>query len=365
MIKDIISHLESIAPPVYQEGYDNAGLITGDASWPCTGAVVTLDCTEPVIEEAIRLGLNLVIAHHPIVFSGLKKITGKNYVERTIITAIKNNIAIYAIHTNLDNIEQGVNSKIADGLGLVNRSVLLPKPSTLRKLFTFVPNEHAETLRNALFATGAGNIGRYSECSFNVEGKGSFKAGEDTDPFVGTQGERHYENEVKVEVIFPAHLQEALITAMRAAHPYEEVAFDILELQHAHPGIGAGMIGELPEEIGETGFLTLLKNRFLLQVVRHTRLLDKPVKKVAVCGGAGSFLLKHAISAGADFFVTADVKYHEFFDANDKIVIADIGHFESEQFTSDLLIEILQQKFPTFALLKSKVITNPVNYFMA
>jgi dinuclear metal center YbgI/SA1388 family protein len=362
-ISDVLACLENIAPVTYQESYDNAGLLTGASSWTCSGVLVTLDCTEEVLKEAHANGCNLVVAHHPILFSGLKKLNGKTYVERAIIFAIKHDIAIYAIHTNLDNVVSGVNAMIADKLGLVNRLVLEPKKNTLRKLFTFVPGHAAEKLRNALFGTGAGMIGNYSECSFNTEGQGTFKAAEGANPYVGEIGSRHTEDEVKVEVVFPARLQDKLVTAMRAAHPYEEVAFDIVDLVNPHPGVGSGLVGYLESPVDEEGFLKHVRRVFGVGCIRHTRLLGKPVKKVAVCGGAGSFLRFSALTQGVDFFITADMKYHEFFDAEDRMVIADIGHWESEQFTTDLLLDILRQKFPTFALLKSKVDTNPVKYF--
>jgi dinuclear metal center YbgI/SA1388 family protein len=363
-IAAIINLLESIAPPSLQESYDNAGLLTGNAGWTCTGALCTLDATEEVINEAIQRGCNLVVAHHPIIFGGLKKITGRNYVEKTIITAIKNDIAIYAIHTNLDNIIDGVNGMIADKLGLVNRKILSPKEATLKKLFTFVPVEQVEQVRAALFEAGGGYIGNYSECSFGTEGTGTFKGEEGTNPFVGQPGERHYEKELKIEVIFPAYLQTALIRALRTAHPYEEVAYDVVELANTHPGIGSGLVGELPEAMPETAFLQQLKQTFNLSLIRHTALLRRPVKKVALCGGAGSFLVSKALAAGADIYITADMKYHEFFDANGRLIIADIGHFESEQFTIDLLAGVLQEKFPTFAVLKTALKTNPVHYFV-
>lgn len=363
-IAEIIHHLETIAPPVLQEDYDNAGLITGNANWECSGVLCSLDATEAVVEEARAHNCNLIVAHHPIVFRGLKKITGKNYIEQTIISAIKNDIAIYAIHTNLDNIIKGVNAKIADKLALKNRQVLAPKENVLMKLFTFAPLAHAENVRTALFNAGAGSIGNYSECSFNAEGKGTFKAGENTNPFVGEQQLRHTEEEVKIEVIFPFYQQRNILAALFAAHPYEEVAYDIVPLANQYKNIGSGLLGEL--EIEKTGqeFLDLLKKAFGLAVIRHTELLQKPVKKVAVCGGAGSFLTGKAIAAGADFYITADVKYHEFFDAGGKLVIADIGHWESEQFTIELLYDILQAKFPNFAVLKTKTVTNPVHYFV-
>jgi len=359
----ILAHLESIAPLAYQENYDNAGLLTGNGDWECSGALVTLDATEAVVQEAIFRKCNLIIAHHPIIFGGLKKITGKNYVERTVISAIKNDIAIYAIHTNLDNVREGVNGKMAAELGLVNGRPLLPKEATLQKLFTFVPPAHLETVRNAVFSAGGGEIGQYSECSFTTEGEGSFKGGQGTSPFVGLPGLRHEEKEVRLEVILPAYLSSRVIQAMIRAHPYEEVAYDLMALSNTHPGVGSGLIGELPEMMGESEFLDRIKQVFRLQVIRHTPLTGRPVKKCALCGGAGSSLISKALAAGADFYITADVKYHEFFDADGRLVIADIGHFESEQFTIDLLFDILREKFPNFAVLKSDSKTNPVNYY--
>lgn len=363
-IIQIIQFLEKASPTVYQENYDNCGLITGSKDWECTGILCTLDATKEVLEEAKAKGCNLVVTHHPIIFSGLKKINGNNYVEKAVITSIKNDIAIYAIHTNLDNVLQGVNDKIAAQIGLFNRKILLPKPGQLMKLFTFVPVNYAEKLKNALFEAGGGHIGNYSETSFSAEGTGTYKAGEDAHPFTGEPGKRHHEKEVKMEVLFPAYLQKDLVKAMIAVHPYEEVAYDLVSLANSFQQVGSGLIGELPEPVEEELFLSQIKKAFGLKVIRHTPLLGRKVTKVAVCGGAGSFLIGKAIAAGVDFYITADVKYHEFFDANDKIVIADIGHWESEQFTPELLVGFLQANFPTFAVLKSEVITNPVKYFI-
>ena len=361
-IAAVTSFLESLAHPSLQESYDNAGLITGDPAWECTGIICSLDATEEVIKEAIGKKANLIVAHHPIIFSGLKKINGKNYVEKTIITAIKNDIAIYAIHTNLDNVLHGVSGKMAELLGLKNVSILAPKANTLKKLFTFIPMDKAETVRQAIFDAGAGQISNYSECSFNVEGIGTFKAGEGTDPYVGEKGKQHQEKEIKAEIIFPSHLQNQVITTLKKAHPYEEVAYDIIELSNPHPGTGAGVIGELSEPVEEKAFLELVKQVFKLELIRHTAFRGKPVKRVALCGGAGSFLITKALAAGADAYITGDIKYHEFFDANGRLIIADIGHYESEQFTISLLHEVLGQKFPTFAILKTGVRTNPVFY---
>ena len=363
-ISDITYFLESLAPASLQEHYDNAGLIVGNNGWDCQGILCSLDATEEVVKEAISRKCNLVVAHHPIIFGGLKKINGKNYVEKSVIAAIKNDIAIYAIHTNLDNILSGVNGKIAGMIGLQNTAILLERENTLKKLFTFAPVDKAEQVRNAIFKAGGGYIGNYTECSFNAEGTGTFLAGEGTDPYVGKIGKQHQESEMKIEVIFPAWLENSIVTAMKSAHPYEEVAYDIINLANRHPGIGSGLIGDLPKATDEFEFLRHLKTIFNLKVIRHTPLLNKPVRRVALCGGAGSFLVAKATSAGADIYVTADMKYHEFFDANGRMVIADIGHFESEQFTIDLLAEILEQKFPNFAILKTKMQTNPVQYFV-
>lgn len=364
-IIDITSFLESNSHPSLQESYDNSGLITGSPSWDCTGIICSLDATEAVIKEAIEKKCNLVVSHHPIIFGGIKKINGKNYVENAIITAIKNDIAIYAIHTNLDNVIHGVNGRMAKMLGLKNVSILSAKENTLKKLFTFSPVENAEKVRNAIFEAGGGQIGNYSECSFNSAGTGTFKAGKGAEPFVGDIGIRHQENEVKIEVIFPAFLENKIINVLKKAHPYEEAAFDVIALSNTDQSLGSGVVGDLKEEIGELQFLRILKEIFGLSVIRHTALLNKPVKKVALCGGAGSFLISKALAAGANAYITGDIKYHEFFDANNRMIIADIGHYESEQFTIDLLKDILEQKFPTFAVLKTEVKTNPVHYFLS
>ncbi|HLR38004.1 MAG TPA: Nif3-like dinuclear metal center hexameric protein [Chitinophagaceae bacterium] len=361
-IREIIRTIEQFAPLSYQEFYDNAGLLTGDSDWEVKNVLLTLDATEPVVEEAIERGCNLIIAHHPIVFGGLKKLNGKNYVERTVIKAIKNDIAIYAAHTNLDNVKMGVNAMICDRLGIHNRKILSPKKGLLNKLYTFVPHEKAEQVKSSLFEAGAGHIGNYSESGFSVKGEGSFKAGAGTHPYVGEKGKRHVEQETKIEVIFPAIKKDRIITALKQAHPYEEVAYDILQLENTYDQVGSGMMGVLENPMEEMDFLQKIKMKMKAGGIRYTPLRGKKVKKVAVCGGAGSFLLKKAIGAGADLFITADFKYHEFFDADNQIVIADIGHFESEQFTVEIFNRIIQEKFPTFAPLKSNIRTNPINY---
>jgi dinuclear metal center YbgI/SA1388 family protein len=362
-IFDVIYELELIAPPHFQESYDNAGLIIGDASAECTGIIVSLDAIEAVVDEAITKKCNLIIAHHPIIFSGLKKLNGKNYVERTILKAIKNDIAIYAIHTNLDNVKKGVNNKIAQKIGLQNLQILQPKENILKKLITFAPLDKAEDLRKALFAAGAEHLGKYSECSFNTEGTGTFKPEAGADPHTGEIGKRHEGNEIKIEVIFPGYLEQKILRAMIEAHPYEEVAYDIIALGNYLSDVGSGMLGEFDEPVDEVKFLERIKAAFNLKVIKHTNLPGKKIKKVAICGGAGSFLIPVAISNNADVYITADIKYHEFFDA-EKMLLMDIGHYESEQYTIDLLYDILREKYPNFAVQKTEVNTNPVNYFL-
>lgn len=361
---EITNFLEALAPLNYQEDYDNAGLIVGHPNDEIHGALVALDCTEQIVEEAMAKNCNLVIAHHPIVFKGLKKLNGNNYVERTILKAIKNNIALYAIHTNLDSVHNGVNAEICKRLGVFNTSILAPKSGILKKLVTFCEQKDAGNLREALFNAGAGNISNYSDCSFNIDGVGTFKGNELTKPILGKAGVREYANETRIEVIFKSQDERKVLASLFQHHPYEEVAYDIYSLENKLQRVGSGMIGELEKVLVGVDFLQLVKNNMQAKVLRHTNILTKGVKKVAVCGGSGSFLLKNAIAAGADAFVTADFKYHEFFDAEDKIMIVDVGHFESEQFTSNLLIDNIQEKFPNFAIRLTEHNTNPINYFI-
>jgi dinuclear metal center YbgI/SA1388 family protein len=361
-IQDVTNYLEFIAPLQYQESYDNAGLIVGDYKNDVSGVLVCLDSTEEIVDEAIERKCNLIVAHHPIVFSGLKKITGKNYIERTVIKAIKNDIAIYAIHTNLDNMLDGVNEIIGRKLGLINTQILLPSSNNLRKLITYVPVDYLEKVRESLFNSGAGKIGNYDECSFSSRGEGTFRAGDDTNAFVGEKGKRHLESEQKLEVIYPIDKQGAVLSSLSNSHPYEVPAYDILQLQNVNSDIGAGLIGDLENGIDELTFLKSLKIKMKTDCVRYTEIRGKRIKKVALCGGSGSFLLKDAINQKADVFITGDFKYHEFFDAENRIVIADVGHFESEQYTIELLADKLKEKFTTFGVCFTEVNTNPVNY---
>lgn len=362
-VKDIVRHLESIAPPSLQESYDNASLITGSGAMEVTGILITLDCIESVVEEAIEQGCNLIVAHHPIVFRGLKQLNGKNYVERTVIKAIKNDIAIYAIHTNLDNVINGVNRKICEKIGLENLRILAPKKGTLQKLVTFIPVADSEEVIESMHQAGAGNIGNYSNCSFRVTGTGYFRPNEDADPTIGESGILEEVEEHRVELVYPKHLQGNVLNALKSAHPYEEVAYYISDLENSNQEVGAGMIGDLPIEMTANEFLYYLKDKMDLNTIRYTEKTEPKIKKVAVCGGAGSFLLDKAKSRRADAFVTADFKYHEFFDAEGQIMIADIGHYESEIFTKELLHSFLTEKFANIATCLSRVDTNPVKYF--
>lgn len=361
-IYEVVHLLEELAPKALQENYDNAGLIVGNKDETITGALLCLDSTEQVIDEAIQNNCNLVIAHHPIVFSGLKSITGKNYIERTLLKAIKNDIAIYAIHTNLDNVENGVNRMIAERIGLENLRILAPKKNLLKKLVFFCPLKAVEQVRTSIFEGGAGKIGNYDSCSFNVEGIGTFKGNSETNPFVGKKEMLHEEKEVRVETVFPSHMENHILNRLLDNHPYEEVAYDLYPLTNEWNQVGSGMIGELSTPLPAQDFLQKLKTVLNTECIRYTKIVKKNLQKVAICGGSGSFLLNKAIAQKADIFITADYKYHQFFDADDQIIIADVGHYESEQFTPLLIQRYLQEKIPNFAVHLTKLNTNPINY---
>ena len=365
LAKDIVRVIEYAAPVIYQESYDNSGLQVGDPMQVITGILLTLDVTEAILDEAMERGCNMIVAHHPLIFSGIKRLAGRTYIERVIHKAIKNDIIIYAAHTNLDNMYNGVNAKIAEKLGLKNTSVLSQSSDTLSKLYTYAPTEHADKLRDALFAAGAGHIGNYAECSFNTGGNGTFRPGERANPVIGEPGgEREWVGEVKIEVLVPKHREAQVIQALMACDFYDEKAYELIAIKNTNQHIGAGLIGNLLVAMEETAFLSFLKQQMATECIRHTALLNKKITKVAVCGGSGSFLLKDAINAGADIFITGDFKYHQFFDADGKIIIADIGHYESEQYTVEIFKALFNEKFPNFAILLSNLSTNPVKYFL-
>ena len=368
-INDVITLLEKLSPLAYSEGFDNTGLLVGDINTTVTGILITLDTLESVVDEAIEKNCNLIVSFHPIVFSGLRKLTGRTYVERTVQKAIKHDIAIFSNHTALDNAWNGVNAKICEKLGLVKRQVLIPQQETIKKLITFVPIKDADAVRNALFEAGAGSIGNYDNCSFNIEGIGSFKGNEESDPQIGEKGELHFEKEVQIGVTFTRHLESNILKSLFQSHPYEEVAYEISTLENTNQHIGMGMVGDLESSMDELEFLQFLKKTMTTECVRHSALIGKPIKRVAVLGGSGSFAIEAAKKAGADVFISADFKYHDFFRAENSIVLADIGHYESEQYTKELLYSFLKKKMTNFApvlsegkIKISEINTNPISY---
>ena len=363
-LEDIINFLETLAPLHLQEEYDNCGLVCGNRSATALGAIVSLDLTEEVVDEAIEQGFNLIIVHHPPIFKGLKKIDAKDPVTSMLLRCIHHEITVYAIHTNLDNVIWGVNGEIAARMGLENLQVLSPKAGTHLQLNTYVPAAHAEGVKNAIFEAGAGAIGLYAECSFSSPGEGSFKALDGANPFIGNKGLRHLEQEQKLEFIFPVHLQHQVLMALKAAHPYETVAYNIVPLENQFHEIGAGAIGILPEPLAEKEVLALLKAIFRTGAIRHSPFTGKKIKTIALCGGSGKSLINKALGMKADLYFTGDLSYHDFFLPAGQMLLADIGHFESEQYTSDLLERVIKEKFPTFAVLKTGRYTNPVNYFL-
>ena len=361
-VKSICELIEEVAPLALQESYDNAGLLVGDSQIEVTSVLISIDITELVIEEAIQKKCNLIISHHPLIFSGLKRLTGQNEVQRCVVKAIKNDIAIYAAHTNLDNVISGVSGKMAEKIGLKNIRILQPKQNVLLKLVTYVPVIHSHTVRVALFEAGAGQIGNYDSCSFNIQGNGTFKANEKAQPFIGNINELHSEPETRIEVILPEYLKFKVLEALLKSHPYEEPAYDFFSQENDWNQVGAGIVGELEVAEDELKFLNRIKSVFRVSAIRHTDLFNKKIKTVALCGGSGSLFIPAAISSGADIYVSGDIKYHEFLDNKNDILIADIGHFESEQFTKDIFYEIISKKIPTFAVRISESKTNPINY---
>ena len=361
-IKEIITILEEMAPLAYAEDFDNVGLLVGNEAENATGILVCHDALESVIDEAITKKCNFIVCFHPIIFSGMKKITGKNYVERAVLKAIKNEIAIYAVHTALDNHKNGVSKIFCDALGLENTKILVPKTHFIQKLVTYTIPENAEQVRNALFEVGVGKIGNYEDCSFNSQGIGTYMGNENSNPEIGERFEFVETQEIKIEVIFEKHLQGKVLQALFKNHVYEEVAYEIYDLQNQHPNIGLGMVGELEIPLSEVEFLSFVKSKMQCGGIRHSSLLGKSIKKVAVLGGSGSFAIKNAIQAGADVFLTADLKYHNFYEAENKLVIADIGHYESERYTKNYIVDYLKEKITNFAIVLSEENTNPVKY---
>lgn len=362
IVQDVINYLEELSPLAYAEDFDNVGLLVGHKNTQITGILVTLDTLEAVVDEALESNCNLIVSFHPIIFKGLKKLTGKSYVERVVMKAIKNNIAIFAIHTALDNALQGVNDMICKKIGLINKRILIPQIGTIKKLTTYAPKEEADKLREALFNAGAGSIGNYNECSFNTEGIGTYKGNINSNPSKGKKGSLHFEPEIQISVTYAKHLEAKILQTLFKVHSYDEVAYEITTLENKNQHIGMGMIGEFEDTMDEISFLNHIKSKMNTECVRYSSLLGKSIKKVAVLGGSGSFAINEAKAANADAFITADLKYHDFFTAENTILLADIGHYESEQFTKTHLVAFLTKKMPNFAVVLSKTNTNPVKY---
>ena len=350
------------APLPLQEGFDNSGLQIGLTEAEVTGVLLCLDVTEAVVDEAIASGCNLIVSHHPLIFSPLKRIIGSNYVERCMLKAMANGIAVYASHTNMDSVQGGVNYRIAEMLGLQNVRILASKSDALLKLSVYVPIAQADSVREALFVAGCGNIGNYSSCSYNVDGTGTFKASEGCNPFCGEVGELHKEDEIRIDTVMPAYLKNKVVSALLKVHPYEEPAYDIYPLKNSWDSVGLGVVGDLPEERDEIDFLSEIKEKFSVGSVRYTSLSGKKVKRVALCGGSGVSFVDMAISAGAQVYITGEARYHDLFNYDGRILLAVIGHYESEQFTMDIFQDILLKAYPGMKVKKTTINTNPVNY---
>lgn len=369
-IKDVINLIEEFVPKAQAEDFDNTGLLTGHAANEVTGILISHDTLEGTVEEALTNKCNLIVSFHPIIFKGLKSLTGKNYVERTVIKAIKNDVAIYAVHTALDNSPRGVSAKMAEVIGLQNTRILIPKKGIIKKLTTYVPHDNAQKLRMALFEAGAGNIGNYDHCSFNIKGTGTYRGNEQSNPVIGNRGEDHTEPETYISVIFEKHYEGKILKALFKNHPYEEVAYEIHNLDNIHQQIGMGIIGSLPKPVKTEIFFNQLKEKFKLKVIRHSKIVKDHVQRIAVLGGSGSFAIENALNAGADVYITADLKYHDFYRAENSLILADIGHYESERYTKDILVQYLTKKITNFApafskgrIIVSKYNTNPINYY--
>jgi dinuclear metal center YbgI/SA1388 family protein len=358
----IARQLENLAPLAYQENYDNSGMLLGDPQTPILGVLTCLDVTESVLQEALELKANLIVAHHPIIFSGLKRLSGQNQTERVVMRSIKEGICLYALHTPLDKVLGGTNAFLAQKLELSSLKILAPEKGRLKKLTVFVPQTHSSELLEALAQAGAGNIGNYSHCSFVVQGQGSFKPNERANPFLGKAGEIERVDESRIEVIFPSHIEPQVLKALKEAHPYEEVAYFVYDLANSHSQVGLGMLGELPEAMSGERFLEYCAQKLSLKVIRHTALLPE-IKTVAVCSGSGTSLLPKALSQKAQAFVSSDFKYHQFFEAENQIIIADIGHYESERFAAEILARWLKDYFD-LPIFQTQIGTNPVDYFI-
>jgi len=362
-LAELCSYLNQSVPPEFQESYDNSGLQVGDPVWDISSALITLDVTDEVLDEAIAGRCDLIISHHPLIFGPLKSLTGKSITEKLVIKALSHNVAIYSAHTNLDVIERGVSRKMAEKLNLQNVKVLSPLKNRLLKLVTYIPESHFDKVSTAVFEAGAGVIGNYDYCGFTVPGTGSFRGNDRTNPFIGKKGVISHEKEIRFETIMFSHLKNKVVKALLESHPYEEVAYDIYNLENENIEIGLGCVGEFSESLNENDFLAIVSEVFNAKGIRYSKSMGKKIRKIALCGGSGASLINQAINSGADSYITADIKYHNFFDAESRILLVDVGHFESEIFSVEILYDLVIKKFPKFAVRFSKINTNPINYF--
>ncbi|MCH5319750.1 MAG: Nif3-like dinuclear metal center hexameric protein [Paramuribaculum sp.] len=362
-IRDIISLIEDFAPSALQESYDNCGLQVGDATLECTGALLCVDARPEIVEEAKRKGLNLIICHHPLFFKGLKRIIGNTQVEKTAWAAIKHDIAIYASHTSLDNARGGVSFSMAEALGLNNIRFLSPQDDKILKLSVWIPRAHALDLRDQLFMAGCGQLGNYDNCSFSVEGTGTFRPLEGSCPADGTINALHSGEEVRLELLLPRWIKSKVEETILLNHPYEEPAYEFSSVTIGTKSSGLGAVGELSSPITAVSLIERIKSTFNSPVVRCNRFdIHTPVRKVALCGGSGSSFIENAIREKAQVYITSDTGYHAFVDYADKILIADIGHFESENCAKNIFYGIIKEKFPNFAVEYSKTESNPIIY---
>lgn len=360
-VRDLTSVIENYAPLSLQESYDNAGLICGSLDNEVSSVLLCTDVTEAVIDEAIAGNFNLIISHHPLSIQPLKNLLPDNWIKRCLIRAIKNDLNIYAAHTNMDAVPKGVSGKIADKLELTKREIL-KKEGKLYSLTFYTPLREAEKVRQAVLDTGAGHIGNYSHCSFNSTGTGTFLSGKDSHPFCGEPSSLHHEEEIKTEITVPDYLLASAVKRLKEVHPYEEPVWNSVCIDNTNPLTGFGIIGELEQAVDTREFLERIKTIFHCGMIRHTALCKPQVKRIAVCGGSGAFLIRQAISAGADLYITGDIKYHDFFNTENRLILADIGHYESEQYTKEIFYELVTKKISKFAVQFSKVNTNPINY---
>lgn len=360
-IKEILGHLDTLAPFKYTESFDNTGLLIGDSNQSVTKALICLDVTDQVIDQAIAEGYDLIIAFHPLIFKGLKSIGTQDRVGRCVTRLIRHDIALIAIHTNLDKSMQGVNQMISQKIGLDAMRFLMPE-QTMSKLVTYVPHAHVDVVRESLIQAGAGQIGEYGGCSFSSLGEGTFIPSKNSNPYVGEKEKMHREAEARLEMLVPHHLKSKAVQSLLAAHPYEEVAYDLYPVEVGGSIAGMGMVGELAKPMSPKAFLSHLQTVFGTPNIRYSA-YNKQIQTVAVLGGSGAFALGAAMGCGADALVTADLKYHDFFIPQEQLMLIDIGHFESEQFTLQILKDYLSKKIINFAFDLTSVNTNPVCYF--